>query len=494
MKILARLEKGRDIWYLLTASVVFFLLRLPSLFEPNWYGDEGIYQVLGLGIRAGRLLYRDIFDNKPPLLYLLYALVNSDEFMIRLLSLVAGLLAVIIFYYLGKKLIENTKAVFIATLCFAVFFGLPLIEGNIANAENFMLPLNLLAGYLVLKSLDSKRLNTKYLILVFAGLTVGISFLLKIVAVFDFAAFAGFLFFANYPKHLFAIFKKEHLLNEARTLAPFVIAFFVPILLTAAFFVVKGATSDFMKAILFNNVGYVGYGNTFIIPQGFLIFKLILLAAFSLFVFFKRQTYGLAFAFISLWLAFALFNAFFSGRPYTHYVLVLLPAFCLTIGLFILNKNYSKLSGVLMLSVFILVLLNFGLYGKTPFYYQNFLSFISGGKSVADYQRFFDASTPRDYEIANFVDLYAKPQDNIFLWGNNAQVYDLTNKLPPGKYAVAYHIQSYSDGTTNTEAGLKTAKPKFIIVMPNVEKYPFPLVGYDTTIDLQGVTIYEKLY
>ena len=38
------------------------------------------------------------------------------------------------------------------------------------------------------------------------------------------------------------------------------------------------------------------------------------------------------------------------------------------------------------------------------------------------------------------IKLYAKPSDNIFIWGNNAQVYKLTNKLPPGKYAVAYHI------------------------------------------------------
>ena len=86
------------------------------------------------------------------------------------------------------------------------------------------------------------------------------------------------------------------------------------------------------------------------------------------------------FCFFSFWLAFSLFNAFFSQRPYTHYVLVLLPAFCLAIGLFILNKNYSKLAGVLMLSVFILVLLNFNLYSNTPFYYQNFISFIFAEK------------------------------------------------------------------------------------------------------------------
>jgi len=197
---------------------------------------------------------------------------------------------------------------------------------------------------------------------------------------------------------------------------------------------------------------------------------------------------------VSLWLAFSLFDAFFSQRPYTHYVLVLLPAFCLTIGLFILNKNYSKLAGVLMLSVFILVLLNFNLYSNTTFYYQNFISFITSRESVTSYQKFFDPNTPRDYEIANFIDLYAKPTDNIYLWGNNAQVYKLVNKLPPGKYTVAYHVESYKDGISNTEAGLQATKPQFVIIMPNVGAYPFSLYGYDRQINLAGAIIYEKLY
>jgi len=494
MKILARLEKGKDIWFLIVASLIFFLLRFPSLFEPDWYGDEGVYQTLGIAIRAGRLLYRDIFDNKPPLLYLLYSFVSSDQFMIRLLSLIFGLLSVIVFFYLCKKLFENVKAAYVATGAFAILFGLPLIEGNIANAENFMLLLNISAGYLILKSLDTKIQNTKYKILLLAGLALGLSFLFKIVAVFDFAAFAAFLFFANYSRKLLGIFKVEAFINEVRNLLPLLIGFVIPIAITTLYFVFNHAFKDFLTATLFSNVGYVGYGNAFIIPQGFLIFKLMLLGSFSLFVFWKRKTYGLSFAFISLWLAFSLFNAYFSQRPYTHYVLVLLPAFCLTIGLFILSKNFSKLAGVLMLSTFIAVLLSFNFYFKTVFYYQNFAAFILGRQSVTSYEKFFDNSVPLNDEIVNYIDLYAKASDNIFLWGNNAQLYKLVNKLPPGKYTVAYHITGYKDGLTNTRAGLKTAKPRFIIVMPNVSSFPFSLAGYDYRIGLEGAYIYEKLF
>ena len=41
--------------------------------------------------------------------------------MIRLLSLIFGLLAVIVFYFLAKKLFENAKAAFIATLILCRF-------------------------------------------------------------------------------------------------------------------------------------------------------------------------------------------------------------------------------------------------------------------------------------------------------------------------------------------------------------------------------------
>src|SRR6266404_3963791 len=173
MKIFGRLQRNIDSWFLLTISFIFFLLRFPSLFEPNWYGDEGIYQVLGLGMNAGRLLYRDIFDNKPPLLYFFYSLVSSDFFSIRLLSLIFGVLALLAFYFLSKKLFQEKKARLIATSFFAILFGLPLIEGNIANAENFMLFPNILSAIFILKTTENISENLKKRYLVIAGLILG---------------------------------------------------------------------------------------------------------------------------------------------------------------------------------------------------------------------------------------------------------------------------------------------------------------------------------
>lgn len=197
MKVLKKLEKIKETWFLIVVSCIFFILRLPSFFEPYWYGDEGIYQVLGIAMNQGKLLYRDIFDNKPPLLYYLYSIFNSDQFSVRVVSFLFGLLAIFCFYFIVRKFLKSEKNIFLTTGIFAFLFGIPLIEGNIANSENFMIPLVLLSTIFIFKALEEKIKNKKLIFIMLSGLGLGISFLFKIVAVFDFAAFFFFSVFGN---------------------------------------------------------------------------------------------------------------------------------------------------------------------------------------------------------------------------------------------------------------------------------------------------------
>jgi len=480
MKMLKRLQKAKEFWFLFITSVFFFILRFPSLFEPYWYGDEGIYQVLGMGIRQGKLLYRDIFDNKPPLLYIFYSFFNGEQFWVRLLNLAFGIGCVIAFFYLSKSLFKNKKIAFLTTSIFAILLGLPIIEGNIANAENFIL-LPVILGALFITW--QKHFNYKYF---FAGLLVGLAFLFKIVAIFDFAAFLIFIIFTRFN------FNFKNLKNKTLPVYSFILGFIIPIGLTAIIFAIQGAFSDFTKATLFSNVGYVGYGNKFLIPQGLLILKLLALSLFTWFIFKKKDKLSIEGIFIYLWFAFSLYNAFFSQRPYTHYLLVLLPSFCLLIGFLFDNAVFRRFTLVVFLITTILVLQNFWFFKKTTYYYQNFFSFLINPDNTVGYQRFFDRNTPTDYKLASYINTHVLESESIFIWGNNAQLYKLTNKLPLVKYAVAYHISNYKDGYPLTKKALFDTKPKLIIVMPNVPPYPFTISGYNLkTID--KVLIYERV-
>jgi hypothetical protein len=509
MNILKRLEKNKSFWHLLGISLVFFVLRLPSLIEPNWYGDEGIYQVIGKALSQGRLLYSQIWDNKPPLLYLTYALFKGDQFQVRFFSLIVGLISVWAFFTLSLILFKNYKASMLSTVVFAILFSLPLLEGNIANAENFMILPIIGGGILVYIFSEKKTLNTKYQILntkysipILAGVLLGIAFLFKIVAVFDLAAFCVFLFISYLKPSGGTRSRIKNkplsgwLIANLKSILPLIIGFLVPLTLTFLFFISQKALGDFTKAVFFSNVGYVGYGNKLIIPQGLLILKLILLALFSLVLLLKRNTLSKPEIFVLAWFSFSLFNTYFSGRPYTHYALTLLPSFCLLIGTLLTKSTKSRLPLFILLLLSILFVNNTFKFNikRTISYYSNSVSFLTGHKSVNSYQTFFDHKTPRDYEIASFIKNHTGLKDNVFLWGDSAQIYALSDKLPPGRYTVAYHITQYANGIKETQHVIDKSSPKYIITLPESSPLPFYLHNYNSKFIVNEATIYERSF
>lgn len=487
--------KTPEKFFLACISFIFTVLRIPSLVEPYWYGDEGIYQVIGMALRSGRVLYEGTWDNKPPMLYLIYALVNGDQFWARLLSLIFGIGAVIAFYFLAKKLFANHTITYTTTILFAVLFAIPLLEGNIANAENFMLFPTIMAMNFIFSARETYKL--KYYI--FAGLLLSFSFLTKIVAIFDVAAvfFISLIlgiydtkiqkmrdvFNVSFLKTCILIIKKELAVG---------IFFTIPVLITILYFVVIQKFEDFWKAAFSQNIGYVAYGNQFLIPNGLLYLKLIVLVFVLLLIARFRRELTSSGVFIFVWLAFSLYNAFFSERPYTHYLLVILPALCLFAGYVFENKKIAKISGIIFIIILFLLWKNFHLYKKIVPYYQNYISFIMDGKSVTSYQSFFDRNTPRDYALANFITTKTKTHENVFIWGDSGQIYALADKLPPGRYIVAYHITFYAQAVEETQRAIEKSKPKYIIVMKKGNDVLPLLTSYSLKYQIEDAYIYEK--
>ena len=175
--------------FLVIISLLFLTLRLPSLFEPYWYGDEGIYLVLGKAIRQGWILYRQIHDNKPPTLYYLAA-ISQTVFGFRLILLLWMIPTIYIFYLLSKKLL-SPKLSLVSTLVFLILTSIPLFEGNIANAEIFMLLPTMVGIYTFLYS----KSKIKYL---FTGLLLGFSFTIKVPVAFEFVAICFYLLITNF--------------------------------------------------------------------------------------------------------------------------------------------------------------------------------------------------------------------------------------------------------------------------------------------------------
>ena len=116
---------------------VLGLLRAPSLIEPPWSADEGTYANIGRSLDLGGVLYRTVWDNKPPGVYWLAAAVTAPgasvlRVRIALLVLVAAGTALV--WVAGRRL-GSARVGLVAALLFAVLASVPNFDGNQLNAE-----------------------------------------------------------------------------------------------------------------------------------------------------------------------------------------------------------------------------------------------------------------------------------------------------------------------------------------------------------------------
>jgi hypothetical protein len=432
------------------------------------------------------MLYRDIWDNKPPLLYLIYAVFDGNLFSVKLASLFSGLLSLFAFYILTGKIFTKNFSRYIATILYGFLFATPLLEGNIANAENFMLLPIVLAGYFVLNFSESKK--NKYLI--FAGVLLSLALITKVVAVFDFVSFIIFLDIIFWVK--LTEEKKKTIINFIFSKILFLISFLSLFFIVCLYFFWNGAISDFLSGVLSQNLSYVNSSNTFIFPMGILLLKSLFLSFVLIFLIAKRKQISRGNLFIYLWIAFSVYSAFFSQRPYIHYLLVMLPAFCLLVGSIIENGK-RRIFNICLLTVLILVSYFYFTVYKKPFsYYINYIEFITNHKSIVSYEKFFDELVPRDYEIASFIDINVDKNDSVFLWSDNAQIYALSHKAPLGKYIVAYHITFYKNAALETKIAIEKIRPRYIIQTTQVPFSKDTLSSYHLRYEMIGTKIYER--
>lgn len=450
-------------YFWLILIIIFLFLRLPSLFEPYWYGDEGIYLTLGQGINHGLVLYRQIHDNKPPTLYLLAA-ISQTVFGFRLLLLFWLVPTYYFFYRLASRLLPRyllAPALFL----FVVLTSIPTIEGNIANAEIYMLLPTILGLYLALRRPQLKSID-----LFFAGLALGIAFTFKAPVIADFGFLFLYIFITAKDKVNFILHKSYFLL----------LGFVLPITLYALYYWLIGSFPFFAKAALLQNFGYLSSwstgSHTSSFLSGGLALRILVAAVAYVFLFFicRLKKISSATLFLLAWFVAALFGSLLSGRPYPHYLIQLAPALVLLlVSLF--QRRLNLFNRLLCLAFLALMALSinryqFYFYATTP-YYLNFYSYAVGSKNTANYRQYFGDNVNSFYQIADYIDRQTSPSDRLFIWGDAPFIYALSNRLPVGRFTAAYHIVDFN-GYDETINKIKAYLPPVIVYYPQPSR-PF---------------------
>jgi hypothetical protein len=452
------------VWlFVLLLAVIIF--RIPSFFEPYSYGDETIYLTLGQGIRNGLTLYKDLHDNKPPLLYITAA-VAGNLFWFKGILLLTNLFGITLFYKFSEKLFPKIKYFpEISTVIFSVLTTLPFFEGNTVNAENLMIFPTLGAFYIIL----FKSRNYKNIFL--AGLLFSISSLYKIPAIFDFPAVI-FLWLISMK------FTKKNVIKLCKDSTVLLLGIATPIMLTFIYYLLKGAFSEYLIAAYLQNFGYLSswrpnsQKDPFLVKNAPLLIRGGLVITTNLFLFIIRKKVDKKYLLLVSWLSLSIFGITLSERPYPHYLLQATAPVSFLFALMFSSISLLQVYAVFPLAIFFLVPLFYGFWHyRSINYYTNFANLAVGNITKEKYIDSFGGRTKMNYEIAGIVDLLTKPSDKIFIWEDSAQIYALSKRLPPFKYITGYHINDFSS-IESVISTLDEKPPKVIVIFHESNPQP----------------------
>jgi Dolichyl-phosphate-mannose-protein mannosyltransferase len=211
------------------AFALYGLLRIPSFLEPHWYTDEGGAAATAKALLNGRVLYSQIWSNKPPLHLWTVAidvqLFHGSEAGLHVFTLISGALTLGAVAYVGRPLLGRGRTV-AALLVVAVLLGSPLFDAELAVPESFLIAPAAWAGALVLRRASGVPGGPSRWWPVVAGLLAGIAVAYQQTAAADAGAFLLILLLS--PR----ISARERLLFAA-TAAAVTAAWLTPALITA---------------------------------------------------------------------------------------------------------------------------------------------------------------------------------------------------------------------------------------------------------------------
>lgn len=451
-----------------------FVIRTPFFHEPP-ERDEGGYAYAGQEILRGAILYKDVIEHKPPLLSYIYAtmfwLLGETSFAIKLFSSIYALLTTTSVFFLSRYLFGSPAA-----LWSAFFYGLfssgPIIHGTAVEPELFFslpLTLSVLAYVAALKS------NERWFIA--SGFFATIAVLIKTTALPIFLLLFGVLVVYKNPLKNISSFIKCALLL---IIGPAVCA-----VILVAFFMYHGALGDFIYWNIIYNLNLMQQGRASgfwprLLGRGLdvssehLLLWILSIIALVILLFRRRDTTTIL---LSLWPVTSFMGVSMTGLFWPHYFQQILP-------------SLATLSGSAVVSLYNKEILKSGkkwvVFMLTPFFIW------AGYGAVAKGYKYYIVYTPEEIsrfkyggdifndtlKVSEYIKARTSPDDYIFHWGWEPQIYFLANRRCPNKYPYMQVVAGDPDPANAIRTMIDSIlekKTKYIVIQRGREKW----LGYE---------------
>ena len=242
-------------------SALFLLIcsRSSPLYPMNDWEDVHIFFTLGRSVSDGLVLYRDVYDQKGPLLYFLFTLASCISRTTFLGVFVMEVVTFTAFLYFSAQLailhLGRTPAVYVILTLMAPALMLSTSFANGSSAEQYCLWIIPFSLLLVEKALfENRRLRGSEAMAI--GICAGWALYIK------FTILGFFLGLALFVLVWYLIFEKG-----ARDLIPTIFSFLLGIALVSVpiflYFLANNAIPDFLTGYFYNNLFlYQGESNT----------------------------------------------------------------------------------------------------------------------------------------------------------------------------------------------------------------------------------------
>jgi len=451
---------------LLVAPALLLLLRLPSLFEPRWYGDEGVFAAVATDLLHGQSLYAETWDNKPPLIFLTYAAVQkpfgNGILPLHAAATIAALVTLLAVMALASRWYGRPRAV-VAGIIFAVIVGTPVIEANLALTETFMIAPISLAMLVALFAHDRPE-RTQTALYLAAGVLFGIAANYKQVALFDTAALVLVLSMAP--------------VRRGSAIGAVVAGFCIPHLVALAAFAATGALNQYLYAVAGSLGAYTGESGRL----GFAdwVVRCLPVGVSLGYAFATRKHAGAFTALPLIWLGFAVVGAFSSPFDYPHYLVQAAAPFAIVVGGLRLPTPSHPAALAWAVVVAITLVLGIDRYAvvirdRTQtdplWYYAGFVSRQRGELEGDEFDARFDGTTIAIRDILAAVERDGGGE-TFYVWGELPWLYAAGSFSNPTRYPTAYLGTWVPGARDEIMRDLIADEPVYLVISRSAPQFP----------------------
>lgn len=487
-KILNNVKKYKE--YVFLFIVVFILCLLTLYSSPLYKGlpdiDSSVFQVMGKGMLEHKIIYRDLFDHKGPIVYIINAIafIISNKYGLFIIEFIIFYIGTI-FVYKTSRIVLSKKLSIIVNLLYMLISFRYFYGGN--YTEEYAITFMSIAMYFIIKILYNKEIDKKiYWIII--GATFTINLLIKPTYISIWMAFGIVQLISSIKDK-----KIKELIKNIGYMIIGILIISVPIML---YLIINNAVSSFIDAYIDMNMKY---SNSSILKRikSFAELStrykynqyLLMMLISNIVLLFSKKINKRTKSFVTLFSVVSLILTAWAPNVYSHYLIQLSPCAILEsifLGYIIEQKIREK--GILNYKVIRELPINFIYICVIIVVTLNVFKITSEHKGIFLKQiKLHKILVEKINEVNNYID----EDDEILVLGNNSYYYLLFDKQPEFKYFFQYPIIEYDEKIREeTEKYIIEKKPKVIID----EKYKNSATfGQKTFEQINGKKILEEI-